>query len=91
MANLKELEVEIEKIKERNRRVEADKAWELSRTRTAFIAIVTFILIYGFMLLIKADHPFLNSLISVAAYVVSTSTYGILKRWWLKRRESTPR
>jgi len=36
MEELEELKVEIEKIKERNKRVEADKAWETSFSRLSF-------------------------------------------------------
>ncbi len=86
---IKELQEEIEKIKARNKKVEADKAWELSHTRTAFIAISTYLLLYIFFLLVKAEQPFLNAFISVVAYLLSTSSYTILKRWWLKRRGST--
>jgi len=36
------LKIEIEKIKGRNRRVEADKAWETSLTRKILIAVLTY-------------------------------------------------
>lgn len=86
MDQVKVLQEEIEKIKERNRRVEADKAWETSKTRTVFISIVTFSLLYGFMLLIKAENAFLNAFISVLAYWISTESYGMLKSRWLSKR-----
>ncbi|MBI4225898.1 hypothetical protein HY612_02185 [Candidatus Roizmanbacteria bacterium] len=75
-------------IEQRNKRVEADKAWEISKTRTIFIAISTYILIVFFMLLIKDNHPFLNAFVATAGYFISTGTYDILKKWWLKRREN---
>lgn len=81
------LKEEIEKIKERNKRVEADKAWEVSKTRTAFISVITFVLIYLFLLFGNANNPILNALLAVVAYWISTETYGVLKRWWLKRRK----
>ena len=87
MASLKTLEKEIEIIKARNKRVEADKAWELSGTRTAFISVVTFVLLYAFFRLIHSEPAFLNALISSLAYLVSTFSYGVLKSWWLKRRK----
>lgn len=87
MITLKDLEKEIELIKARNRRVEADKAWELSKTRTAFISLTTFILLYVFFRLNQSEAPFFNSFISTVAYLLSTFTYGILKSWWLKRRK----
>lgn len=37
MVNLEQLEKEIKKIKQRNKRVEDDKAWELSYTRRALL------------------------------------------------------
>lgn len=83
---IQEIREEIEKIKARNRRVEADKAWEMSGTRTVFIAVSTYILIFIFMILIKDSHPALNALVAALAYLLSTATYGIIKSWWLKRR-----
>lgn len=86
MTKLQELEKEIEFIKARNRRVEADKAWELSPTRTTFISLTTFILLYVFFRLNQSEAPFLNALLSTVAYLLSTFSYGILKSWWLKNR-----
>jgi len=84
-AELKRLNDEVEKIKARNRRVEKDKAWELSKTRTVFIAFSTYILISIFMLLIKDNHPFLNALVASVGYLLSTFTYNVLKKWWLAK------
>src|SRR3989344_3930058 len=41
---IKDLEKEIREIKQRNLRVEADKAWEVSWTRIFFISISTYII-----------------------------------------------
>lgn len=79
------LHKEIQAIKERNKRVEANKAWETSKTRSGFIALSSFLLIYIVMLLIDAQQPFLNALISALAYLLSTFSYDFLKSWWLKR------
>lgn len=88
MDEVKKLREEVELIKARNKRVEADKAWETSKTRTAVIAVSTFLLIYIVMRLIGADNPELNAIISAAAYWISTESYGVLKRWWLSKRKS---
>lgn len=89
---MKNMEIEIQNLKDevaaiqaRNKRVEADKAWELSKTRTAFIAVSTYLLILGFMILIGEDHPYLNALVASTGYLISTASYGILKKWWLGR------
>ena len=48
----KELEKEIEKIKERNKRVEKDKAWETSIVRKIAIAILTYavVVLYSYLI-----------------------------------------
>lgn len=84
-AEVIKLKEEIEGIKERNKRVEADKAWELSRVRTGFIGTVTFLFVFTFLLLIKDERPFQNSIIATLGYFLSTETYGILKRFWISK------
>lgn len=83
---LKELREEIEAIKARNKRVEADKAWETSWTRSIFIAIVTLFLAYILMLLIDEVNPFPKAVAGSTFYLLSTLTYGVLKNWWLAKR-----
>ncbi len=83
---IQELQNQVEAIQVRNKRVEADKAWELSNTRTVFIAISTYVLILGFMILIGDGHPYLNALVASVGYLISTASYGILKNWWLQKR-----
>ena len=81
-----ELKSEVEKIKARNARVEADKAWETSHARTLVISVITFGLVYLFSVLIERPQPVINAIFGAIAYLLSTSSYSILKRWWLKRR-----
>lgn len=87
MATLEELEKEVIAIKERNRRVEKDKAWETSMTRNVFIAISSFIIIFVVMWLVNADNPFFNALVGAITYLLSTLSYGKLKAWWLQKRQ----
>ena len=81
------LEDSVTKILLRNKRVEADKAWELSKTRTIFIATSTYLLILIFMVLIHDNHPFLNAFVASVGYLISTASYGILKKYWLRRHK----
>lgn len=85
-SDIEKLKQEIEKIKERNSRVERDKTWETSWARRIAIAILTYILITIFLIIVKVDRPFLASIIPSIAYLISTATLGILKDWWLKNR-----
>jgi hypothetical protein len=74
---------EIESIKERNRRVETDKAWETSKTRRIIVALMTYVIILIFLLLIGAPYPFLNAIVPTAGFVLSTLTLPFFKKWWI--------
>ena len=75
---------DIAAILERNKRVELDKAWEISITRRGFIALLT----YGITALLfwinALPIPFLQALIPAAAYVLSTLSLPWLKKIWMK-------
>lgn len=86
MSTLKNLETEIDAIKARNRKVEADKAWETSGTRRLFIAASTYILITIFMIALEVEKPFTAAIIPAVAYLISTLSLGALKKWWLRKR-----
>ena len=81
------LREEIEHIKSRNKRVEADKAWETSTVRAGFIALITFLLTYGLLVIIHADYVLPKAIGASIAYWLSTESYGLLKKWWLKKRK----
>ena len=82
MANFQE---EIIQIQERNKRVEMDKAWETSWARRLFIAGVTYVAAGVWPSLIEAGSPWLNALVPVGGYLLSTLTLPFLKTWWMKR------
>lgn len=75
---------EIERIEARNRRVEADKAWETSKTRKLLIAVMTYLVIVIFLVSIDAPKPWLNAIVPTAGFVLSTLTLPFFKRVWLK-------
>ena len=82
---LTDLKREIEKIKERNTRVEEDRAWETSWTRKVFIIVSTYIVVVIFMMIMQEDKPFLKALVPVVGYIVSSVSYDAVRAWWLKR------
>jgi len=86
MKTLKELEAEIDRIKSRNQRVEADKAWETSFTRRMFISMSTYVLMVIFMAVLQVDKPFVSAVIPAVAYLISTVSLGMLKSWWLRKQ-----
>ena len=61
---------DIEKIKERNKRVEANKAWEVSITRKIIIALMTYIIIVIFLWSINAPRPWLNAIVPVVGFIL---------------------
>lgn len=84
MPSLSDLQNEIAEIKARNKRVEADKAWETSWTRKLLILALTYIVIVTFFWVAKLPNPFVNAIVPAAAFVISTLTIPLFKNWWLK-------
>ncbi len=72
----------IESIKERNIRVEIDKAWETSKTRRVLIAGLTYIIVFVFLLAINAPNPHINALVPAVGFILSTLTIPYTKKWW---------
>lgn len=85
---VKDLENEIEKIKERNKRVELDKAWETSGVRKICICILTYIVvvIYSFMIN-KFTNVWLSSLVPVIGFVLSTLSLKLVRNIWERKRK----
>ena len=78
---------EIEKIKERNKRVELDKAWETGLTRKVCIMILTYIIVVIYSLLIrKYDYVLLSSLVPVIGFLLSTLSLKYIRKIWESKR-----
>jgi len=83
---IKEAEKEIKKIKARNKKVEADKAWETSWTRKILIAVLTYFVIVIFFYFAQLPKPWINAIVPAVAFILSTLTISICKNIWLKYR-----
>lgn len=81
-----EIEKELAAIKERNRRVEMDKAWELSWTRRIFIAAATYLIAAIWLVEIRDTMPWLKGLVPSAGYLLSTLSIPFVKKWWKKQK-----
>lgn len=75
---------DIEGIKARNTRVEADKAWETSYTRRIAIALGTYVIIGAYLDYLGVAQAWLHALVPPMAYVLSTLSLPIIKTMWLK-------
>ncbi len=84
METVESLKKEIEEIKQRNKRVEADKDWELSWGRKIMIFILTYIVIVIFFYVAGLPKPWANSVVPAVAFILSTLTLPLFKKPWLK-------
>lgn len=83
----KDLENEIEKIKERNQKVELDKAWETSWTRKICICTLTYIVVVIYTYIInKFNNIWLSSLVPVIGFTLSTMSLKIVRNIWEKNK-----
>ena len=76
----------LQTILDRNARVEAEKAWEISLTRRMTIAVLTYLTATVFLWLMKQPNFILMSFIPAGGYVLSTLSLPWVKRWWIRRR-----
>lgn len=79
----KDLAKEIDAIKQRNKRVETDKAWETSWTRRLCIAILTYIVVvlYSFTIS-RVQNIWLSSLVPVIGFTLSTLSLRLVRKIW---------
>lgn len=77
------LEEDLEAIKERNARVEADKAWETSWARRLCIASFTYVIAAIYMNSAGLGNPLLGAFVPSGGYILSTISIPHLKNFWL--------
>lgn len=80
-----EIEKNILEIRERNKRVEADKAWETSFTRRASIAVLTYCVALVIMYFLGVENIYFSALIPTGGYILSTLSLPVIKQHWLTR------
>lgn len=80
-----DFEKEINDIKERNKRVEKDKAWETSWTRRISIMVLTYIIVVAYSYVIsKYNNILLSSLVPVIGFTLSTLSVKLVRKIWEK-------
>ncbi len=84
MNKMNKLSTEIEGIKERNAKVEADKAWETSWARKFVIFILTYLAITVYFYATGLPDPAINSLVPALAFVISTLSLPFFKKYWVE-------
>jgi hypothetical protein len=89
MANEKNLLRRIEQLEARNKRVEADKAWETSWTRRVLIMVLTYLVVICYLRFVVHINPWINGLVPVIGYLLSTLTISAAKKRWFSKRQSS--
>jgi hypothetical protein len=79
---LNSLQKEIAAIKLRNQHVETDKAWETSTTRKVSVAVLTYLIILLFFVVIKVENPLINAIVPTLGFLLSTLSLPIIKKLW---------
>ena len=79
------LEDRINDIEKRNARVELDKRWETSWTRRIAIAILTYIVVWAYLAFVIHIDPWLNALVPVVGFLLSTLALRWIKKIWQSR------
>ncbi len=82
---IQNLENEIRAIKERNLRVEADKAWETSGFRIFTLCAITYVVASCMLYIIGVGSFFLSALVPTAGFFLSVQSLPFIKRWWTKK------
>ena len=81
------LEERIGKLEARNQRVEADKAWETSWTRKLSIIVLTYITVVVYLKFVVHIDPWINAVVPVLGFTLSTLTVSVVKKWWISHRD----
>ncbi|HMO18592.1 MAG TPA: hypothetical protein PKA63_10340 [Oligoflexia bacterium] len=79
------LESAISEIEKRNKNVEINKAWEISKTRIIAICLMTWVLVSLVFYSIGVENYMVSSIIPTLGFFLSTQSLPFLKRWWIRK------
>lgn len=82
---IKQIQEELQVIKNRNKKVEQNKAWETSFFRKISIIAITYIVASVVMYFIGVQNFLLNALVPTIGYTLSTLSLSFLKNWWVAK------
>jgi len=75
-------------IEIRNKKVETDKAWEVSWTRKILILVLTYIIALSYLKIADTTNPYLGALVPCLGFFISTLTLKVVKGIWIKKYRS---
>lgn len=83
----KTIEERLSIIESRNKKVEADKAWETSWIRRVSIMVLTYVVVVAYLHFVVHIDPWINAIVPVIGFLLSTLTIQVIKNLWLRKRE----
>ena len=78
------LDERVQKIEDRNRVVEQDKAWETSASRRILLALFSYIAVAIFFVIIEVPNPWLNAIVPALAFLIQQLSMSYFKKLWQK-------
>ena len=81
------LEDRVASIEKRNKSVEKDKAWETSWVRRLSIMGLTYIVVVVYLKFVVKIDPWVNGLVPVIGFLLSTLSLSVIKDFWQKRQK----
>lgn len=82
------LEERIQQLEARNLKVENDKSWETSWMRRGAIMVLTYATVAFYLHFVVHIDPWINALVPVIGYTLSTLTVSQLKQRWLTKQSN---
>jgi hypothetical protein len=83
-SRLRALEEALERVNERNQRVESDKAWEGSKTRIALICAITYVVASGVIYTLGSPRWFLDAIVPTLGFFLSSQSIPLAKKYWTR-------
>ena len=80
---------DIAELHARNKRVEAEKAWETSWQRKTLIIVITYGFMCFFMNLIGVQQVMINALVPTFGFILSTLSVSFLKKQFIAHYNET--
>lgn len=87
MDTIAQLQAEIEQIKSRNKRVELEKKRETSVARKLWIAIITYVLLGGYMYFLGQQRWYLDAIVPTVWFVLWWMWIKRAKNIWIRNHK----
>jgi len=81
---MENIEQRLQRIEDRNSKVEIDKAWETSFSRRFLLVLFTYLAISLYLFAIDVSNPWINAIVPAVGFLISTLTLPFFKRVWLR-------